>query len=114
MQARRGADLPAGVWAGIMASSRGSEIVTPIPRSMVRREICFFVINISCVSCEPLLILSALLHGSHLKLRTRDNALNKRREMIAGLRGVFHDCSNLRHIVILHAAAQPVNHQTSL
>ena len=34
------------VRAGIIASSRGSAIVAPIPRSTVRRDRCFFVTNI--------------------------------------------------------------------
>ena len=34
------------VLAGIMASSRGRAMVTPMPRSMVRREMCFRVIYI--------------------------------------------------------------------
>ena len=44
--------LPAAVLAntvraGTIASSNGNAIVTPMPRSTVRREMCFLVMNIA-------------------------------------------------------------------
>ena len=37
--------LANAVAAGVIASSTGSAIVTPRPRSIVRRDMCFFVRN---------------------------------------------------------------------
>src|SRR5687768_8356928 len=52
----------AAVWAsaveaGIIASSKGRAIMPPTPRSMVRRDRCFLVMNIGCLLNLPTLCL---------------------------------------------------------
>src|SRR5437868_14249666 len=53
MNASRGVALAAvfasAVLAGIIASSSGNAMAAPTPRSTVRREMCFLVINIPAV-----------------------------------------------------------------
>jgi hypothetical protein len=52
--------VPAAVEAGIIASRRGSASVAPAPRNIVRRDMCFFVMNVmavfSCLAGCPLLL----------------------------------------------------------
>src|SRR3990167_920062 len=62
---------PAAVWAsavraGIMASSSGSAIVAPTPRSTVRRDRCFFVMNIVALlgNCSCIALTRASLPSS--------------------------------------------------
>ncbi len=86
-QARRTLGFPAsvrraGVIAGNMDSRNGRVIVAPMPRSIVRREICFFVMNIlaslilvnrfdGCVGC-------CRFRSFHLECRALDDTHDER------------------------------------
>src|SRR6186713_2656697 len=87
--------------AGIIASSSGSAIVTPAPRRKVRRDKCFFVMNM----CFLLLGLRVLewcaLHDSH----------NDRRKAVIVFRRIAHDFADCRHIVVLDISTKGVSHQ---
>src|SRR5438128_1215871 len=78
------------VLAGTIASSNGSEIVTPMPLRTVRRDRCFLVITIAFGS----LLVGRGLSSAHLKRRAVDDAHDERREAQIVLPRLLDDGAN--------------------
>src|SRR5215471_2810490 len=101
-----------GVWAGTIDSSSGSEIEAPSPRSTVRLDRCFFVMNIM-----PLLTFSLYRslgrRGLHslFKCIAGDDPSHQRRKSIVGARRLLEDRTNGGFIVIMNGAAETIRHQ---
>src|SRR5436190_15706224 len=99
MQARRVFGLAAvwadGVAAGTIDSRNGSATLAPTPCRNVRRDTCFFMMNMTR-------LLSSALLPLHLKRRALDDPQDDRREAIVAGRGASNDRANGRHISVLH------------
>src|SRR6186713_1583001 len=135
MKATRGlmaaAVFASAVWAGIIASSSGSAIAAPAPCSTVRRERCFFVMN---MVWSPALR-SGRNDGSGRSFGSvgsylcgpRDRGRRRRRAppegiavhdaehdgleaVVLGL-GVAHDVAHGGHVVEVDVATHRVDHQ---
>src|SRR5438876_11656161 len=85
--------LPSGVCAGTMDSRKGNAIVTPAPRRNVRRDRCFFVMNIvSTLHPSYLVRVRALwFFHPHLKGVALHDGHNQRGESIVVARGLSRD-----------------------
>src|SRR5690606_33929839 len=112
------------VRAGIIASSSGSAMVAPTPRRTVRRDRCFFVMNIllssfptqgsgvirKSLSVDALVVLCARCQTRfsgqrrESKRLARDDAGQNRRERIVVACRIAHDPADRGHVVILDAA----------
>src|SRR5687768_2600815 len=95
--------------AGIMASSSGSAIVAPTPRSTVRRDRCFFVTNIVTLLL-PRVIVGWRRRAEPERLAQSDAGQDRRETVVLPLR-VAHDAPHGRHVVVLDAAAERMNHE---
>src|SRR5258706_14847054 len=113
-----------GVCAGTIDSKNGNATVTPAPRRNVRRERCFFVINMVTLlelsnnhrdtkalrrvrTSVPLCLCGyypCLLH-LHLKRRALHDPYYERRKTIIIARGVANYRPDHRHVVIMYCAA---------
>ena len=114
---------PAPFAAGTIASSNGSAMVTPMPRSTVRRESCFFsrYISVSLLResvLQPASCSTAVIGGRCLDRRSRhperravDDAEMNDDISIAVLRRVADDGADGGHVVVLDLAAERVGHQ---
>src|SRR5690349_15118840 len=86
------------VAAGTIADRSGKPIAAEPPLSSVRRDKCFFVMNMSA-SCR---LLGRATHAEwHAARDTEDDRL----KTIALRRGIRHDASHNGHVVMLQAAA---------
>src|SRR5262249_4859492 len=105
--------LRRGVWAGTMASRNGNARVAPIPRRTVRREMCFFSINIAFPrSVDPLVVtFGCLFRPSHLKRCALYNSNDDGFESIAVLCGIAIDGPDRRHIKVLNPAAEGIHQE---
>src|SRR5262249_5560425 len=128
MNPRRGlgdaAVCASAVHAGTIASSRGRPMATPAPRRNVRRDRCFFVMNIrqlhgsrptppcgiSHISPRRHL-LYFLRHFPHLKRHALHNAHNDGREPVVVTRRVTDDASDDGHVIVFDASTQGIAHQ---
>src|SRR5882762_1704116 len=102
--------------AGIMASSSGRAIDTPIPRSTVRRDRCFLVmkciLNLLLRLGSLRLVRNRVIRGrALLELVTVDDLHHYRREPIVVVRAVAHDRADRRHIVVIDRATRRVGYQ---
>src|SRR5450755_547775 len=122
MQARRvlgfAAVFARGVCAGTIESSSGSARDAPMPRSNVRRDRCFFVMNMLFLSSPQLMAVPCIrwrrlriFHPSHLEWRTLHHSQNKRRKTIVAVRCFPLDAANERHVAIVDDAAQSIGQQ---
>src|SRR6266446_4252997 len=105
-----------GVWAGTMDSRNGNATATPAPRRKVRRDKCFFVMNIgaasliivsSCYLISFLFRVFRLFH-LHLERSAFDDSENERRKLIVSAGGISKDRADNRHVVILDSTAEAV------
>src|SRR5215469_9747421 len=104
------------VRAGIMASSSGSAKAAPAPRNTVRRVKCFLLTNISMTPSslprgdllEARLLHLDRFHLARLELRRHDNPFDNRRKPVVVARSILHDLADLRHVIVLNAAAQRI------
>ena len=105
------------VRAGTIASSSGSAIVTPMPFSTVRREMCLLVMNIrSPLPCAGLSRPLRLARRpsvkrwssgfAHPERGAVDDAEDERRDAVVVLRRVADDRANRRHVGVLDAPAR--------
>src|SRR6266540_7101338 len=104
------------VCAGTIASRNGSATVAPMPPRTVRREMCFFVMNMSD------LLSSFAFRGrgrvrvgrrrarstAHLKWRALHDAKNERRDAIVVRGRLTHDGSNNGHVVVLNRTSERI------
>src|SRR5262245_24467110 len=104
--------------AGIIASSSGSATVAPRPRSIVRRDRCFLVTNIVALLSlgggglrrDRLVLVGGWRRAELERLAVRDAGENRREAVVLAAR-VVQDAPHRRHVVVLHAAAERVNHE---
>src|SRR6185503_20470016 len=87
------------VAAGTIADRSGKPIAAVPPRSSVRRDKCFFVMNMSA-SCR------LLGFAPHAERNAARDAEDDRLKTIALRRSVRHDAPHNGHVVILETAAE--------
>src|ERR1700689_1074518 len=102
MQPRRGATLAAvlvcAVSAGTMESSSGSEMATPRPCSMVRRDKCFLVTIVIDVS---LLIMARTAAEQRRGLNRRTGGIRGVLNLHAELRALHNARNQIRKAVVI-------------
>src|SRR6185312_14644945 len=97
--------------AGRIASRNGSATAAPAPRRIVRREMCFLVINLISVPFPGARRkLWSLARTLHFKRQTLHNAEYKLREAIIVRRQIRFDCLQRRPVIPFEPAAQRVDH----
>src|SRR5688572_14960441 len=99
-----------GARAGNIESSNGSASEMPAPRRTVRREMCFFVMNILTGLSKQTAYFSLRL-PVHPEWRTFRDFEHDCRETIIALAGFAHDRADHRHIFIFHSPAESVRQQ---
>src|SRR6186713_3179097 len=92
------------VAAGTIADKSGKPIAAEPPLSSVRRDKCFFVMNISASS-------RFLGRATHPERHTARDAEDDRLKTIALGGSIRHDAAHNGHVVILEAAAERERHE---
>src|ERR1700674_5851487 len=96
-----------GAHAGNIESSSGKASVTPAPRNTVRREICFWVMNMR----SPSFLLPACRRhrafgfAIHLERVALDDPQNQRSELVIVALGFALDAPHHGHFVVIDAPA---------
>src|SRR5262245_10584909 len=110
--------------AGSIASSSGSAMQLPAPRNTVRRERCFFVMNISYL-LSPLALLLRVLRSHRRRGRTVvlggdtprtkriafDERPHQRRKTIVVLGSLPHDLTDGGHVVVFDCTPERVGQE---
>src|ERR1700680_1630505 len=99
--------------AGTIASRSGSASAAPAPRRTVRRDMCFFVINVIAVfsSTGRHLLVAVVYFHVHLERRALHDTQHYGSELVLAGGRIAHDRPHQWHVLILNAAAQGVSEQ---